>query len=113
MSLVGQQVPNWKATAYLNGEEVELSSSDYSSGWYVLYFYPLDFTFICPTEIKGFQSLRKDFEDIGVAVIGGSTSNGSGASEKPPLRNGLQAIGVRLGSRSRRPGQSPIPNSSP
>ena len=75
MPLVGKKVPNWNATAYLNGEEVELSSSDYSSGWYVLYFYPLDFTFICPTEIKGFQSLYKDFEDIGVAVVGASTDS--------------------------------------
>ena len=44
---------------------------------------------------------------------GGSTSSGSGAVEKPPLRAGVQAMGVRLGSRSRNPGQSPIPSSSP
>ena len=47
------------------------------------------------------------------AVIEGSTNKGSGAKEKPPFLAGVQAIGVRFGSLSLNPGQSPIPNSSP
>ena len=63
MSLIGQQEPAWKAVAYVNGEQKVISSDDYKGKWHVLYWYPLDFTFVCPTEIKGFQSLVDDFKD--------------------------------------------------
>ncbi len=46
MSLVGQSAPEWSAPAYLNGEQTDLSSGDLEGKWCVLYFYPLDFTFI-------------------------------------------------------------------
>lgn len=46
MSLVGQPAPEWAAPAYLKGEQKDVSSGDLSGKWYVLYFYPLDFTFI-------------------------------------------------------------------
>ena len=55
MSLIGQKEPAWTAQAYVNGEQKTLSSEDYKGKWHVLYWYPLDFTFVCPTEIKGFQ----------------------------------------------------------
>ena len=41
----------------------------------MLYWYPLDFTFVCPTEIRGFQALLKDFDADGVSVIGASTDS--------------------------------------
>ncbi len=75
MSLVGKPAPQWKAVAYVNGEQKVVSSDDYKGKWYVLYWYPLDFTFVCPTEIRGFQALLKDFEAEGVAVIGASTDS--------------------------------------
>jgi len=75
MSLVGQPEPAWSATAYVNGEQKTISSKDYAGKWHVLYWYPLDFTFICPTEIKGFQSLLGDFKDDKVEVIGVSTDS--------------------------------------
>lgn len=46
MSLVGKRAPEWTATACLKGEKTDLSSADLKGKWYVLYFYPLDFTFI-------------------------------------------------------------------
>jgi peroxiredoxin (alkyl hydroperoxide reductase subunit C) len=46
MSLVGQPAPEWTAPAYLKGEEIDLNSGELNGKWYVLYFYPLDFTFI-------------------------------------------------------------------
>ena len=71
MSMIGQCEPQWCATAHLKGDEVNLSSQDYQGKWHVLYWYPLDFTFVCPTEIRGFQSLLDAFgvlkEDQGVA----------------------------------------------
>jgi peroxiredoxin (alkyl hydroperoxide reductase subunit C) len=75
MNLIGKPAPSWSGTAYHNGEKATLSSESLSGKWYVIYWYPLDFTFVCPTEIRGFQSLLEDFEDDGVTVIGASTDS--------------------------------------
>ncbi len=75
MSLIGKQAPPWTAVAHVDGERKELSSGDFDGQWYVLYFYPEDFTFVCPTEITGFEELLTDFEDDEVAVIGASTDS--------------------------------------
>ncbi len=75
MTMVGQPEPAWTATAYVNGEQKTVSNADYKGKWHVLYWYPLDFTFVCPTEIKGFQSLLEDFGDDKVSVIGVSTDS--------------------------------------
>ncbi len=75
MTMIGQPEPAWKATAYVNGEQKELSSADYKGKWHVFYWYPMDFTFVCPTEIKGFQSLLSEFEEDDIAVIGVSTDS--------------------------------------
>jgi peroxiredoxin (alkyl hydroperoxide reductase subunit C) len=75
MSLIGQKEPAWTAQAYVNGQDKKISSEDYKGKWHVLYWYPLDFTFICPTEIKGFQGLSKEFGADGISVIGVSTDS--------------------------------------
>ena len=75
MSMIGQQAPCWKAAAYHNGEQTEIGSECLKGKWYVLYWYPLDFTFVCPTEIRTFQTLSGDFDDDGVAVVGVSTDS--------------------------------------
>ena len=75
MNLIGKPAPQWTAPAFHNGDEVTLCSEDLHGSWYVLYWYPLDFTFICPTEIRGFQALLEDFEDDGVRVLGASTDS--------------------------------------
>jgi peroxiredoxin (alkyl hydroperoxide reductase subunit C) len=73
--MIGQSAPAWKGVAYVKGEQRTISNEDLRGKWYVLYWYPLDFTFVCPTEIKGFQSLSGDFKDEGVEVIGVSTDS--------------------------------------
>jgi peroxiredoxin (alkyl hydroperoxide reductase subunit C) len=75
MSMVGKPAPDWTATAYVRGEEKALSSRELLGGWYVLYFYPRDFTFVCPTEIRGFARLEPQFQDDRVSVIGASTDS--------------------------------------
>jgi len=75
MTMVGKPEPEWTAKAYVKGEEKTVSNKDYKGKWHVLYWYPLDFTFVCPTEIKGFQSLLDDFGDDKVEVIGVSTDS--------------------------------------
>src|SRR5438132_14125296 len=75
MAQIGQPEPAWKAVAYVNGEQKTVSNEDFKGRWHVLYWYPLDFTFVCPTEIKGFQSLIGEFRDDSTEVIGVSTDS--------------------------------------
>ena len=61
---VGQKAPDFQGQALMpSGEFKEIKLSDYKGKWVVLFFYPLDFTFVCPTEIAEFARLAKDFED--------------------------------------------------
>jgi peroxiredoxin (alkyl hydroperoxide reductase subunit C) len=71
--LVGKKAPSFKATAVVNGGEFEedFSLDQYIGKKHVLFFfYPLDFTFVCPTEIIAFQKRIKDFEERNVQVVG-------------------------------------------
>src|SRR6266540_6880413 len=66
------EIPSTKNITKLN-EPVKLS--DYRGKWVVLLFYPLDFTFVCPTELTTFSDRYEDFEGIGAEVIGASTDS--------------------------------------
>lgn len=46
MSMIGQPAPEWSAAAYVKGENKKVGNADYTGKWYLLYFYPLDFTFV-------------------------------------------------------------------
>lgn len=70
---VTRKVPDWKGTAVMpDGEFKEISSEDYKDKWYILFFYPLDFTFVCPTEIRGYNSQIEKIKSLGGEVIGAS-----------------------------------------
>ncbi|MGE9294967.1 MAG: peroxiredoxin [Puniceicoccales bacterium] len=73
--LVGKKAPNFNAQAVVNGQIVENFSLDQFLGkkYVVLFFYPKDFTFVCPTEILAFQEAVPEFEARDTAVIGVST----------------------------------------
>lgn len=74
--LVGKKAPDFTAQAVINGMEIveKFSLSQYFDKKYVvLFFYPKDFTFVCPTELHAFQSKLAEFEKRNVAVIGAST----------------------------------------
>jgi peroxiredoxin (alkyl hydroperoxide reductase subunit C) len=76
MSLVGKKYPSFSAGAVVDGEEiVENFSLDQYLGkkHVILFFYPKDFTFVCPTEIHAFQEKLAEFEKRNTAVIGCST----------------------------------------
>jgi alkyl hydroperoxide reductase subunit AhpC len=76
---VGKPAPDLEVEveAYMRGdyEPRRLSLSQYRGKWVVLFFYPRDFTFVCPTEIAGFEALRHEFESEGAAIIGASTDS--------------------------------------
>lgn len=67
---VQKEAPDFKATAVVNEEFKEVKLSDYRGKYVVLFFYPLDFTFVCPTEIVAFSDRIKDFHDRGAEVLG-------------------------------------------
>ena len=75
MSLIGKDAPDFRVPAVLNGEEIvnNFSLRDYvGKNEVIFYFYPKDFTFVCPTEIHAFQEKLGEFEKRGVAVVGAS-----------------------------------------
>lgn len=53
----------------------DLSKASFPGKWKIIFFYPKDFTFVCPTEITEFARLHKEFEDRDAVVLGGSTDN--------------------------------------
>ena len=70
--LVGKQAPDFTAAAVLADGTIQadFSLADFKGKYVVLFFYPLDFTFVCPTELIAFSRRIKDFEDRNVQVIG-------------------------------------------
>lgn len=76
--LVGKKAPHFSAPAVVNGGEIveNFSLDQYLGKKYVIfYFYPADFTFVCPTEIIAFQSKMDEFEKRNVAVVGCSVDS--------------------------------------
>lgn len=76
MALIGKKAPSFVAPAVLNGKEVveNFSLDQYIGKKYVVFFfYPKDFTFVCPTELLAFQDLLADFESRDAVVVGCST----------------------------------------
>jgi peroxiredoxin (alkyl hydroperoxide reductase subunit C) len=74
--LVGKQAPDFKANAVVAGEIKEnYSLSDLKGKYVVLFFYPLDFTFVCPTELHAFQEKLAEFEKLNTQVVGVSVDS--------------------------------------
>lgn len=67
--------PHFQGTAVVDGQFKDISLSDYKGKYVVLFFYPLDFTFVCPTEIIAFSDRVEEFKKINTVVIGASTDS--------------------------------------
>ncbi len=73
---VGARAPVWTADAYVKGELRPLPVDVPGRGsWTVLFFYPRDFTFVCPTELQALEELRMDFEESGARIVAASTDS--------------------------------------
>ncbi|KAL8178799.1 UNVERIFIED_CONTAM: Peroxiredoxin-1 [Gekko kuhli] len=73
---IGKPAPDFQATAVMpDGQFKELKLSDYKGKYVVLFFYPLDFTFVCPTEIIAFSDRSEEFRKINCEVIGASVDS--------------------------------------
>ena len=74
---IGQPAPDFNLASTKNMETLaeNVKLSDYVGKWLILMFYPLDFTFVCPTELTAFSDRLEEFEGIGAEVIGISTDS--------------------------------------
>jgi peroxiredoxin len=73
MSLVNTEVLPFTATAYHDGSFVPVSEADLLGHWSVVFFYPADFTFVCPTELGDLADNYAEFQRLGVEIYGVST----------------------------------------
>lgn len=88
---VGKKVPDLKAQALMpDGSFKEVDLAHFKGKWVVLFFYPLDFTFVCPTEIHGFNAKYEDFKKLGAEVLTASTD--SAFSHKAWTEKGLGQV---------------------
>jgi len=96
-SLVTRPAPDFKAKAVMpDGSIGEISLSEYSGQYVLLYFFPLAFTFVCPTEILAFDRRLKDFKNRSCAVIGVSVDSQHTLAawrNTPVKQGGIGAIG--------------------
>ena len=73
MSLLNTEVKPFKATAYHTGEFVEVTEENLKGQWNIFFFYPADFTFVCPTELGDLQDNYAELKKLGVEVYSVST----------------------------------------
>lgn len=98
MSLVGKKAPIFKAQAVVNGGEIvaDFSLEQYIGKKHVIFFfYPKDFTFVCPTELHAFQEKIAEFESRNVAVVACSTDTEQshwGWLQMPKAQGGIQGV---------------------
>jgi peroxiredoxin len=73
MSLINSPVKPFRATAYHNGKFVQVTEEDLRGRWSIVFFYPADFTFVCPTELGDLADRYAVFQDLGVEIYSVST----------------------------------------
>jgi NADH-dependent peroxiredoxin subunit C len=73
MSLINTRIQPFTTTAFHNGEFVEVNDEDLRGRWSVVFFYPADFTFVCPTELGDLADNYATFRDLGVEIYAVST----------------------------------------
>jgi len=75
MSLVQKSAPDFRGEAVVGHDFREVSLSQYKGKWVVLFFYPLDFTFVCPTEIVDFSDKAGEFKKLNAEIVGCSVDS--------------------------------------
>ena len=73
MSLLNTEILPFKAQAFFNGEFVEITEASLAGHWSVVFFYPADFTFVCPTELEDLAETYAEFQKLGVQIYAIST----------------------------------------
>lgn len=100
MPLVGKKAPEFRAKAVHKDKVIDdFSLSDYLGKYMVFFFYPLDFTFVCPTELHAFQDKLKEFEKRGAQVVGCSIDSSFchiAWLNTPKSKGGIQGVNYPL-----------------
>ncbi|RYF47213.1 MAG: redoxin domain-containing protein, partial [Cytophagaceae bacterium] len=73
MSVINTSIKPFKASAYKNGKFIEVSDAEVKNKWAVFFFYPADFTFVCPTELGDVADHYAEFQKMGVEIYSVST----------------------------------------
>jgi peroxiredoxin (alkyl hydroperoxide reductase subunit C) len=73
MSLINTEIKPFSATAYKDGEFVDITEGDVKGKWAIFFFYPADFTFVCPTELEDLQDQYATLKSMGAEVYAVST----------------------------------------
>ena len=73
MSIINSQLPEFKVQSYQHGQFKEVSNKDLAGKWSILFFYPADFTFVCPTELGDLADHYAEFKKMGVEIYSVST----------------------------------------
>jgi len=98
-SLVQKPAPDFKAEALIGEDFKTISLADFKGKWVCLFFYPLDFTFVCPTEITAFNDAQKSFKEANCEVIGCSVDSKFSHlawSKTPRKEGGLGKLSIPL-----------------
>jgi peroxiredoxin (alkyl hydroperoxide reductase subunit C) len=98
-SIVGRPAPEFALEGVLNGKFATYSLSDYKGKWVVLFFYPLDFTFVCPTEILAFSDRLGEIRKLNAEVLGASVDSKWSHlawTEKPRADGGIHGLAYPL-----------------
>ena len=97
--IVGRMAPEFALEGVLNGKFHTYRLSDYKGKWVVLFFYPLDFTFVCPTEILAFSDRIGEFRTLNAEVLGASVDSKYSHlawTEKPREEGGIKGLAYPL-----------------
>ncbi|MBX3233469.1 MAG: peroxiredoxin [Labilithrix sp.] len=102
-AFVGRPAPDFKMPSTKNMRTLDepVSLADYAGKWLVLLFYPLDFTFVCPTELRGFSDRYEELKAEGAEVLGVSTDSvftHRAWIQAPPAQGGLGELRYPLAS---------------
>lgn len=73
MISINEQIPEMELNAFHDGEATTVKLSDYRGKWMVLFFYPADFTFVCPTELEEMADLYEEYRKVGAEILSVST----------------------------------------
>ncbi|CAG2111877.1 unnamed protein product [Medioppia subpectinata] len=96
---ISKLAPDWEGTAVVNGEFKEMKLSQFRGKYLVFFFYPLDFTFVCPTEIMAFSDRVHEFRAINTEVVGVSVDSPFthlAWLKTPRKQGGLGALNIPL-----------------
>ena len=68
MSMINKEISDFKVQAFANGDFKQVTKNDIMGKWSVFFFYPADFTFVCPTELEDLADMYENFKDAGCEI---------------------------------------------